>query len=557
MHKCSSYINKSLLTLPLVLFSAAVLFSCGSSVSQDRENTSEVVPETPAEDGADASLSYITSDRCRRGVDSAMPAVSTMYVDSLPESYGDVSRITAYASDNDGLPYDLQAVKIRTRKTFRFYLPASVNAEALIVRALHSDGVESGAYTLDLTHGGCDVKAFGSEYTVSAEQSSLTALFIETDMNHGTTAAMDSSQNHSVYNYGDMTLVVPKNLADERGWETEYVSRENDPSSPCTMKMRGRGNWTWAQSKKPYQLTLEKKTSLLGMGKAKNYLLLANVMDASLLRDQVFYDLAADMGLACSPDIEPVDLYLNGVYRGSYSLSEKIEVGESRVDIDPERDFLIELDHYYFNEEYTVKTKHGYNFTMHNRTDSESREELSKIMNKIESAVYNDKSNAFLDYIDLDSWVRYWWIQDLSKNNDSFIGSNFFYYVADEGKLYAGPIWDMDNTLGIWGGDYNLRTKGWHCAERGWLGALYKNKTFRRALEDYYNSDGGRELFYSLPDKIDAYADYIRAAWEMNDEVVGTQYFVDIDCDSFEDDIAYMKKFIYERLAFYDGKLVR
>ena len=41
----------------------------------------------------------------------------------------------------------------------------------------------------------------------------------------------------------------------------------------------------------------------------------------------------------------------------------------------------------------------------------------------------------------------------------------------------------------------------------------------------------------------------------MNDEVIGTQYFVDIDCDSFEDDIAYMKEFIYERLDFYDGKL--
>lgn len=554
MHYGSRYINKSLLAAAL-LMTAAILFSCAEDDTLTQSESAGGVNSSEAENGGE--LSYITSDRCLRGVESAAPAVSTMYVDSLPEGYGDVSRITAYAADNDGIPYDLCAVKIRTEKMFRFYLPASARIQSLNVRALHENGEESGVYTIDLTRDVYGVKAHGGYYSLSAAQSSLPALFIETDMNHGTTAAMDTSPDHSVYNYGDMTLTVPASLAEERGWKTEYVSRENDPSSPGTMKMRGRGNWTWGQSKKPYQLTLEKKTSLLGMGKAKNYLLLANVMDASLLRDQVFYDLAADMGLEYSPDIEPVDLYINGEYRGSYSLSEKVEVGESRVDIDPETDFLIELDHYYYNEEYTVTTRHGKTFTIHNRTDSDSQEELTKILNKIESAVYSDGSDAFLSYLDLDSWVRYWWIQDLSKNNDSFIGSNYFYYVAHEGKLYAGPVWDMDNTLGIWGGEYNLKTKGWHCADRGWLGHLYKNKTFRQALEDYYVSGGGRELFYSLPEKIDEYAEYIRSSWVMNDEVNGTQYFVSIGCDSFEDDIAYMKSFIYKRLDFYDGKLIR
>ena len=144
---------------------------------------------------------------------------------------------------------------------------------------------------------------------------------------------VNSDASHSTYCCGDMTLTVSDETAAARGWKTEYRSKENDYSTSGTMKMRGRGNWTWNQQKKPYQLTLEKKTDLLGMGKAKNYLLLANVMDASLLRDQVLYDLADDMGLEYTPDIEPVDVFIDGEYKGSYSLSEKVEVGESRVNI--------------------------------------------------------------------------------------------------------------------------------------------------------------------------------------------------------------------------------
>ena len=81
--------------------------------------------------------------------------------------------------------------------------------------------------------------------------------------------------------------------------------------------------------------------------------------------------------------------------------------------------------------------------------------------------VWKSDTDNWRDVLDEDSWVKYWWLQDLSRNNDTFIGSNYFYYITDEGKLYAGPVWDMDNTFGIWGGGENLMKKGWHSDDRG------------------------------------------------------------------------------------------
>lgn len=133
------------------------------------------------------------------------------------------------------------------------------------------------------------------------------------------------------------------------------------------------------------------------MGKAKNYLLLANVMDASLLRDQVLYDLADDMGLEYTPDIEPVDVFIDGEYKGSYSLSEKVEVGESRVNIDKDKDFLLELDHYYMNEQWVTETPRGYHFTMHNNESYEKLGEIERAMKNIEKAVWKS---------DTDNWRR-------------------------------------------------------------------------------------------------------------------------------------------------------
>ena len=484
-------------------------------------------------------------------------AIAENASEQADNTVGAVASLTLYAADNEGIPYDIKARQDSENKVFYFFLPSTANLSDIRVRAAQADG---GAETdvLSLNFEECEYCvqcADGNEpYEIKAMQSKIPAVFIEINEADGEISSMNGDPAHKTRCYGDMTVVVPEDLAAEKGWKTEYVSRENDPDSPGTMYMRGRGNWTWEQAKRPYQIHLEKGENLLGMGKDKTWILLANVLDASLLRNQLFYNLAADMGMTYSPKIEPVDVFLNGDYLGSYSLTEKVQIDEDRVNIDEDKDFLIELDHYYMKEIYTFATNSGLYFTLHNQENDDGVSRIQQIVNRIEEKFYNEESDAYLDNIDLDSWVRYWWLQDVSHNNDAFVGSNYFYYVSDEDTLYAGPVWDMDNTLGISGDGENLQTFGWHSANRGWFKCLYDHESFRNALMDYYRSTLA-ELIFALPQKIDEYAAYIRESAEMNYIINDRNDYVNSGTKSWDEDVGYLKDFLNKRLDWYRQNL--
>jgi len=99
-------------------------------------------------------------------------------------------------------------------------------------------------------------------------------------------------------------------------------------------KMHCRGNASWEDTdKKSYQIKLSQKADLLGMGEAKKWLLIANAFDNTLLRNAVAFDIAKELELQYTPDAEFVDVYANGDFIGNYLLTEKIEIGKNRINI--------------------------------------------------------------------------------------------------------------------------------------------------------------------------------------------------------------------------------
>ena len=90
--------------------------------------------------------------------------------------------------------------------------------------------------------------------------------------------------------------------------------------------MKGRGNSTWGYPKKPYRLKLNKKAEICGLGKAKNYVLLANHLDPTLMLNSVAFKIGRLLELPFTNHAIPVDVVLNGIYKGSYLLTEQIEV---------------------------------------------------------------------------------------------------------------------------------------------------------------------------------------------------------------------------------------
>lgn len=105
-----------------------------------------------------------------------------------------------------------------------------------------------------------------------------------------------------------------------------------------TIKIRGRGNSTWGQPKKPYKVKLDEKTDLFGFGKNKHWTLLANYTDESHMRNTIAYNLSGDMGMPYMQSVH-VDLILNGEYRGTYQFCEQVKIAGSRVDIHDWEDY--------------------------------------------------------------------------------------------------------------------------------------------------------------------------------------------------------------------------
>ena len=279
--------------------------------------------------------------------------------------------------------------------------------------------------------------------------------------------------------------------------------------SITTSQVRVRGNTTPYYAKKPLKIKLDKRADLFGMGEAKSWILLANYLDQSLLRNALLYRLASDMGMYAS-DFRSVDLYLDGEYQGVYLMCEKVQIQENRLNI---RDMEKEMD--YLNPTYptatttvtsgtlideTIVTEYRYvegvqvpeditggylieldNNRKSNRADSsyfitktsfgenyyvikspeycskEQVEYIARIFANMEEAFAspsgrNSLGVYYTEYMDIDSFAYAYIIAELSRNYDVGGASVYFHKDADvngeTSKIYKGPLWDCDNTLG-------------------------------------------------------------------------------------------------------------
>lgn len=306
------------------------------------------------------------------------------------------------------------------------------------------------------------------------------------------------------------------------------------------LKARGNSTFTYAE-KKSYQIKLAEPSDLLGkQEQVKTWVLLASYFDATQMHDKMVKDLAAELGLPYTASCDWVNLYYDGVYRGVYLLSEKNSVGETSVAItDMEQayerlntgygtdmttalaensygqqyqytkdltehenitgGYLIELNHDMWDEASGFKTRQGVAFNVKSPEwcGEAAMKYISEYYQAFEDAVYaTDDTGAytgynastgkyFYDYVDMDSLVKVFLLQELSLNCDGFISSVYFYKDAD-GKMFAGPIWDQDMTFGTgWNKTNDAEIVDYHYLAQ----ALIQIPAFKDAVVEYYNSE--------------------------------------------------------------------
>lgn len=380
--------------------------------------------------------------------------------------------------------------------------------------------VTNGQQTALLTAGDHTVTLGGTDYPVCVMKSAnVGSLYITTES-------------------GSMDYVHAKKGNKESGM-VKYVDADGDVKYDGILgEIKGRGNATWARAKKPYQFKLDKKTDLIGAGKHKTWILLANYLERSLIRNKIAYDLANDAGLTNSCESTYTDVYCNGKYMGTFQLCEKVQIGDNRIEIndlegaiedvneldpedyptfgdetadgttpstgkgvllpnDPEDitgGYLLELDYdYRYAEEISgFVTSRGQCVTI-KEPECASPAMVAYISNffqEFEDAVFAaDGKNPttgkyYYEYFDLTSLARKYIIEEITRNIDADVTSQYYYKPSDKESTvgYCGPVWDYDNSMGNYNGSQH--PEGLYAKDRKKYiyNNLYKKDSFMNAV---------------------------------------------------------------------------
>lgn len=310
-------------------------------------------------------------------------------------------------------------------------------------------------------------------------------------------------------------------------------------------QIKGRGNSTWLDAKKPYQIKLKDKADLLQTGEKKNaaktWVLLTNATDPSLIRNNIVYDLSVAMNMVPGIECRPVNLYYDGEYRGAYLLCEKVEINKGRVPIEDLEEafenanpdvtdfdaltvktgttaggtvyrycegiknpevltggYLLEMDTAAraAQEKCYFTTTRGQNVVVKSPEycSKEAMEYIASYYQEFEDTLYHagknpDNQKTLADYMSVESAVQCYIINELSKNPDGYRTSSYLYKDAGSDVMTMGPVWDYDLSFGTSWGMYTqpCQDPEQFFTLRSEFGkALYACDEYRQAVHDIY-----------------------------------------------------------------------
>ena len=219
--------------------------------------------------------------------------------------------------------------------------------------------------------------------------------------------------------------------------------------------IRGRGNssFLW-YDKKPFRVKLDDKHKILGLPKAKSWVLLANYRDVTDMMNTFVFEMGEALGLAYTNHTRYVELFVNGDYRGVYQLTEQVQQNSNRVAISKDRGILISLDvddgpgenpyadDNFWSEVYrmpvSVKYPDDEYFTT-NTVDS-----VRAVFGELEHAIKSKNYEQVKELLDIPSFIKYLQIQEFVYNVELSAPRSIFMYKDGDGKWFMGPLWDFD-----------------------------------------------------------------------------------------------------------------
>ncbi len=223
-----------------------------------------------------------------------------------------------------------------------------------------------------------------------------------------------------------------------------------------------RGNSTLFMPKKAFKINFEEKQSLLSDYAEKKWVLLANHVDQTLLRDYLAFSMASKLDMDFVPSYTFVDLYINGEYLGNYLLTDQIEVTNDRVNIeektsDIDTGFLVEYDIGLYREGLENSDENyflidGIPFVIKSPDfeDEHYIEDQKVFIEDYFNTVLDTLRNGgdYSGLIDEATFIDWFIVNEVFKNVDSGYSSVYF-HKDKEGLLKMGPVWDFDISSGV------------------------------------------------------------------------------------------------------------
>lgn len=324
--------------------------------------------------------------------------------------------------------------------------------------------------------------------------------------------------------------------------------------------IRGRGNSTWTFPKKPYALKLDEKASILGMPKHKRWVLLANWLDRTSLRNHIAFHIARQTDLEWTPRGEFVELFLNGKHKGCYYLCEQIKIDQNRVNIsepsdsNPSGGYLMELD-VYFDEAYKFHSpmmNMPYMFKDPDEVTTAQFDYMQNYITELETALCDDErllAGDYKEYLDVDSFIDWWLVHELTGNTEPYHPKSSYMHKDADGKLKAGPVWDFD-----WETFVPYKASQYSITGAIYYGRLFADPSFVKRVKERWEILKPR--FDTVAEFIDSEAERLAPAIETN--IVMWPIDVEVNRDekmAYKEAVARLKSSYLAKLRWLDQRI--
>ena len=341
--------------------------------------------------------------------------------------------------------------------------------------------------------------------------------------------------------------------------------RDFESLTNLSMKIRGRGNSTWfTHPKKPFQMKLSEKSSFLGMPEDKKWLFLAEYSDKTMLRNTIAFELGYLSSLDWTPAGEFAEVYLNGDYNGTYNITQKVEESDNRVALG-DTGYLLELDQLdridsddvYFESRVTEK------FIINIKEPSldygsDEFNYIADLIADFEGALFGvnfqDESTGYKKYINLESFIDWYLISEITKNVDSQWFSSIYLNVMPGEKINMGPLWDFDLAFGNTDYADTQYYQGWWVKLNPWYERLFQDPAFTQMVKDRFIYFKNNEDL--IIEKIDEYAEKLKWAQAENDnrwQTLGAYVWPNpVIYDTYQEEVDHLKNWYLARMQWLE-----